>query len=106
MKTVEWPTLKVGLGPAMTKAEAAAYLGKTLYAIEAAQRRTRERIARVDFPEPDGYAIPPGAARRTPVAYWFMRTIKKYGEDFEADREVFMASRSAGGSWAGTVRTS
>lgn len=77
MGQFQWPPLKVGLGPAMRREEVAQRCGVGVSSIDNARKRTRAGTARVAFPDPDGYGIPPGGTR--PVAYWFERVIVKYG---------------------------
>lgn len=74
-----WPVEKVGTGPALTKRQIAERLGLTLGAVEAAIRRTDAGKARVPFPDPAGYAVPPDAKRKTMVPYWYLRNVEAYG---------------------------
>jgi hypothetical protein len=64
---------------AMTKRDAGKRLGIELVSVEAAIRRTRNGTARVAFPKPDGWGVPPGAVRQTVVPYWLPATIEGYG---------------------------
>lgn len=74
-----WPPLRVGLGPAMRREEVARRCGVGVSTVDQARRRTREGTARVAFPEPAGYGVPPGGTR--PVSYWFERDVLAYGRD-------------------------
>jgi hypothetical protein len=73
----DWPPDKVGTGPAMRREQVAERCGVGVSTVDNARRRTKQGTARVAFPQPDGYAIPPGGDR--PVAYWFERVVVKYG---------------------------
>lgn len=78
-----WPTFKVGVGEAMTKARVAERLGIQMRALEA--RLYRRGNAAVPMPSEDGWAFPaadpgrPQSGRQQPVPFWYERTIVPYG---------------------------
>lgn len=77
-----WPVLKVGLGPAMTKADISARLGVSKSAPDVWLTRTRRGELRVPFPKPAGRAVPPDARREYEVPYWYERDVLKFGREF------------------------
>lgn len=79
-----WPEGKVGTGPAMSKREFAARIGRSLSSIEMAIRRTTEGTSKVPFPIENGYAVHPDSKRRAMVPYWFERHVIRYGQDIGA----------------------
>lgn len=71
--TEQWPDEALNTAQV---AEELGYAGPS--GVEQAIRRTRLGTAREDFPEPDGWATPPDAARETPVRYWLPATIMAF----------------------------
>lgn len=78
-EVTDWPPGALTLSQV---AEHLRYKGRE--GVEQAIRRTKQGRARVPFPDPDGYAVPPSSARAMAQRYWLPGTVSLYAR--RADR--------------------